>query len=56
MYDGRVWQEELKSVVNINGQAIDPHLHGNLQVKPGDSVTFDVLEKERKEGAVGMGK
>ena len=38
-YDGRVWQEELKSVVNVNGQVIDPHLHGNLEVKPGDSVT-----------------
>ena len=49
-YDRRVWQEELKSVVNVNGQAIDPHLHGNLEVKPGDSVAIWRPGKGGKRG------
>ena len=32
-YDGKIWEEELKFVVNINGQEIDPQLQGNIVVK-----------------------
>ena len=36
-YDGKIWEEDLKFVVNVNGQTID--LNSNVEVKPGDRVT-----------------
>ena len=35
-YDGKIWEEELKFVVNINGQEIDPNSQGNVKINPGD--------------------
>ena len=49
-YDGRVWQEDLKSVISVNGQMIDPHSHRNLQVRPVDSVTIWCPGKGGKRG------
>lgn len=47
-YDGKIWEEELKFVVNLNGQAID--LSSNVQVKPGDRVTITRPGKGGRSG------
>ena len=49
-YDGKIWEEELKFVVNINGQEIDPNSQGNVKINPGDIVTIRRPGKRGKRG------
>ena len=35
-YDGKIWEEEVKYIVKVNGQSIDPCLRQDI--KPGDRV------------------
>lgn len=50
-YDGKIWREELKCVVEVNGQAVDiPQVTSDFEVKPGDHVVICRLGKGRKRG------
>ena len=35
-YDGKIWEEEIKYIVDVNGKSIDPH--SQQEIKPGDRV------------------
>ena len=35
-YDGKIWEEEIKYIVDVNGQSIDSH--SQQEIKPGDRV------------------
>ena len=52
-YDGKVCVEELKFVVEVNGQIIDNNLKSNVQVKPGDRVTIRRPGKEGEKNKTG---
>ena len=35
-YDGKIWEEDVKYIVKVNGQSIDPR--SQEDIKPGDRV------------------
>ena len=47
-YDGKIWEEELKFIVSINGQTVD--LHQQPEVKRGDQVVICRPGKGGKKG------
>ena len=38
-YNGKIWEEGLRFLININRQTIDHSLQNSVKIEPGDRVT-----------------